>query len=63
MKKLKRTADYAKNRLALIIAEDSSACAHAESMTQIKKEIKNVIHRHLNISDDAYDIKIILRDK
>ena len=43
MKKFKRTADYAKNRLALIIAEDSSACAHAESMTQIKKEIKNVL--------------------
>jgi septum formation topological specificity factor MinE len=32
-------------------------------LAQIKKEIKSVIQRHMNINDDAYEVRIIMRDK
>lgn len=32
-------------------------------MAQIKKEIKSVIKRHMNINDEAYEVRIIMRDK
>ena len=30
---------------------------------EAKKEIKSVIQRHMNINDEAYEVRIIMRDK
>ena len=55
MHKFSKTGEYAKKRLKIALAEDN--------MAQIKKEIKSVIQRHMNINDDAYEVRIIMRDK
>lgn len=56
-----KTKDYAKNRLRIMLHNESDAC-QAERMQQIIKEIKEIIGKHLNISEDAYEIKIVLKE-
>lgn len=60
MKRFFKTGDYARNRLALAMAAETHDSS--DSMAQIKKEIKDIIRRHMDIEDDAYEIKIILKD-
>lgn len=60
MKRFFKTGDYARNRLALAMAAETHD--GGDSMAQIKKEIKDIIRRHMDIEDDAYEIKIILKD-
>ena len=54
MHKFSKTGEYAKKRLTI---------SASDNMTQIKKEIKSVIQRHMNINDEAYEVRIIMRDK
>ena len=56
MHKFSKTGEYA-------LAEDRSTISASDNMTQIKKEIKSVIQRHMNINDEAYEVRIIMRDK
>ena len=64
MHKFSKTGEYAKKRLKIALAEDrSTISASDDNMTQIKKEIKSVIQRHMNINDEAYEVRIIMRDK
>lgn len=63
MHKFCKTGEYAKKRLKIALAEDRSTISASDNMTQIKKEIKSVIQRHMNINDDAYEVRIIMRDK
>lgn len=63
MHKFSKTGEYAKKRLKIALAEDRSAISASDNMAQIKKEIKSVIQRHMNINDDAYEVRIIMRDK
>ena len=63
MHKFPKTGEYAKKRLKIALAEDRSTISASDNMTQIKKEIKSVIQRHMNISDEAYEVRIIMRDK
>lgn len=60
MKRFIKTGDYARNRLAMAMAAEYHNSS--EGLEQVKKEIKDIIRRHMNISDDAYEIKIILKD-
>ena len=54
MHKFSKTGEYAKKRLKIALAEDRSTISASDNMTQIKKEIKSVIQRHMNINDEAY---------
>lgn len=63
MHKFSKTGEYAKKRLKIALAEDRSTISASDNMAQIKKEIKSVIQRHMNINDDAYEVLIIMRDK
>ena len=63
MHKFPKTGEYAKKRLKIALAEDRSTISASDNMTQIKKEIKSVIRRHMNINDEAYEVRIIMRDK
>lgn len=63
MHKFSKTGEYAKKRLKIALAEDRSTISASDNMAQIKKEIKSVIQRHMNINDDAYEVRIIMRDK
>lgn len=66
MHKFSKTGEYAKKRLKIALAEDRStisASDTSDNMAQIKKEIKSVIQRHMNINDEAYEVRIIMRDK
>lgn len=63
MHKFSKTGEYAKKRLKIALAEDRSTISASDNMTQIKKEIKSVIQRHMNINDEAYEVRIIMRDK
>ncbi len=56
------TKEMAKNRIMLTMQNEQLYCS-SKTMQQVKKEIKEVINKHLNISDDCYDIKIIRRDE
>ena len=58
-----KTVEYAKIRLKIALAEDRNTISASDNMAQIKKEIKSVIQRHMNINDDAYEVRIIMRDK
>jgi len=60
MKRFMKTGDYARNRLTMAMAAETHD--NWDSMAQIKKEIKGIIRRHMDIKDDAYEIKIILKD-
>ena len=53
MHKFSKTGEYAKKRLKIALAEDRSTISASDNMTQIKKEIKSVIQRHMNINDEA----------
>ena len=55
MHKFSKTGEYAKKRLKIALAEDRSTISASDNMAQIKKEIKSVIQRHMNINDDAYE--------
>ena len=55
--------DYAMKSLIIAQAEDRCTKAASDNMAQINKEIKSVIQRHMNINDDAYEVRIIMRDK
>ena len=55
MHKFPKTGEYAKKRLKIALAEDRSTISASDNMAQIKKEIKSVIQRHMNISDEAYE--------
>ena len=59
MHKFSKTGEYAKKRLKIALAEDRSTISASDNMAQIKKEIKSVIQRHMNIND----VRIIMRDK
>ena len=48
MHKFSKTGEYAKKRLKIALAEDRSTISASDNMTQIKKEIKSVIQRHMN---------------
>lgn len=63
MHKFPKTGEYAKKRLKIAFAEDRSTISASDNMAQIKKEIKSVIQRHMNINDEAYEVRIIMRDK
>ena len=64
MHKFSKTGEYAKEKgLKIALAEDRSTISASDNMAQIKKEIKSVIQRHMNINDDAYEVRIIMRDK
>lgn len=63
MHKFSKTGEYAKKRLKIALAEDRSTISASDNMAQIKKEIKSVIQRHMNINDEAYEVRIIMRDK
>ena len=63
MHKFPKTGEYAKKRLKIALAEDRNTISASDNMTQIKKEIKSVIQRHMNINDEAYEVRIIMRDK
>ena len=64
MHKFSKTGEYAKKRLKIALAEDRGTISASDNMTQIKKEIKSVIQRHMNINDEeAYEVRIIMRDK
>ena len=63
MHKFSKTGEYAKKRLKIALAEDRSTISASDNMTQIKKEIKSVIQRHMNINDEVYEVRIIMRDK
>lgn len=58
MHKFSKTGEYAKKRLKIALAEDRSTISASDNMTQIKKEIKSVIQRHMNINDEAYEVRI-----
>ena len=53
MHKFSKTGEYAKKRLKIALAEDRSAISASDNMAQIKKEIKSVIQRHMNINDEG----------
>lgn len=59
MHKFSKTGEYAKKRLKIALAEDRSTISASDNMTQIK----SVIQRHMNINDEAYEVRIIMRDK
>lgn len=63
MHKFFKTGEYAKKRLKIALAEDRSTISASDNMAQIKKEIKSVIQRHMNINDESYEVRIIMRDK
>lgn len=63
MHKFSKTGEYAKKRLKIALAEDRNTISASDNMAQIKKEIKSVIKRHMNINDEAYEVRIIMRDK
>lgn len=63
MHKFFKTGEYAKKRLKIALAEDRNTISASDNMAQIKKEIKSVIKRHMNINDEAYEVRIIMRDK
>ncbi len=52
MHKFSKTGEYAKKRLKIALAEDRSAISASDNMAQIKKEIKSVIQRHMNINSE-----------
>jgi cell division topological specificity factor MinE len=56
MHKFSKTGEYAKKRLKIALAEDRNTISSSDNMAQIKKEIKSVIQRHMNINDDAAGI-------
>lgn len=63
MHKFSKTGEYAKKRLKIALTEDRNTISASDNMAQIKKEIKSVIQRHMNINDEAYEVRIIMRDK
>ena len=58
MHKFSKTGEYAKKRLKIALTEDRSTISASDNMAQIKKEIKSVIQRHMNINDEAYEVQI-----
>ena len=63
MHKFSKTGEYAKKRLKIALAEDRSKISASDNMAQIKKEKKSEIQRHMNINDDAYEVRIIKKKK
>ena len=63
MHKFSKTGEYAKKRLKIALAEDRSTISASEKMAQIKKEIKSMIQKHMNINDESYEVRIIMRDQ
>ena len=56
------TKETAKNRIMLSM-QNEQLCCSSSTMQQVKKEIKEVIRKHLNITDDCYEIKNIRKDE
>ncbi len=50
----------AKERLKLMMETEPVECT-PEIMTQMKKEISEIISRYFEISPDKYEIKVILK--
>ena len=63
MHKFSKTGEYANKRLKIALAEDRNTISDSDNMAHIKKEINIVIKRHMNINYEAYEVRIIMRDK
>ncbi len=63
MHKFSKTGEYAKKRLKIALAEDRSTISASDNMTQIKKEIKKRDTKTYELNDEAYEVRIIMRDK
>ena len=63
MHKFSKTGEYAKKRLKIALAEDRPTITSLENTAPITKAIKSAIKRNMNINDDAYEVRIIMRDK
>ena len=46
----------------LIEAQNTVSSMTFDQMAQIKKEISNILSRHLDLSSDKYEIRIILKE-
>ena len=58
---LLHSKEIAKKRL-LIEAQNTVSSMTLDQMEQIKKEISNILSRHLDLSSDKYEIRIILKE-
>lgn len=52
----------AKDRLRTIIEAEPLECS-VENMTQMKKEVLEIVCRYFDFSPENYDIKIVLKNK
>lgn len=59
--KLSNTRDYAKNRL-FMLTKGRYSNDSLDQPEQIKKEIRDIVTKHLDISKDKYEIRIILKE-
>ena len=58
---LLHSKEIAKKRL-LIEAQNTVSSMTLGQMAQIKREISNILSRHLDVSADKYEIRIILKE-
>ena len=58
---LLHSKEIAKKR-SLIEAQNTVSSMTFDQMAQIKKEISNILSRHLDLSSDKYEIRIILKE-
>lgn len=52
----------AKERLRMMVESEPAACS-PEKMALMKKEISEIVKKHLDLSMEMYDIKIVLKQK
>lgn len=60
--KVKRecTGIIAKERLKLMLESEPSEFGY-DKMSQMKKEISEIVKRYFNISNDEFEVKVILK--
>ena len=63
LKPKKTTAATAKNRLQIIIAQERSSHGAPDYLPLMRREILEVIRKHLKIDGDAVDIKLERHDE
>lgn len=53
-----KTADTAKERLQILVAHDRASAASADLVPVLKKEILEVVRKHLSIERDKVDVRL-----
>lgn len=53
-----KTADTAKERLQILVAHDRASAASADLVPTLRKEIIEVVRKHLQIERDKVDVRL-----